>query len=54
MGNLTVVYSPPSAAIVNCENPRRKPVSHPLRPNLGIRGWVSELLDQFSNVLHSP
>src|SRR5579863_10010316 len=28
LGNLTVLYSPPSAANVNCENPRRKPVSH--------------------------
>src|SRR5437660_6214053 len=33
LGNLTARYSPPSAANVNCENPRRKPVSHLPGPN---------------------
>jgi len=33
LGNLVAWYSPPSAANVNCENPRRKPVSHLLGPN---------------------
>jgi hypothetical protein len=32
-GNLTVLYCPLSAAIVNCENPLRKPVSNLLTPN---------------------
>jgi len=32
-GNLIVWYCPPSAANVNCENPRRKPVSHLHGPN---------------------
>ena len=41
LGNLTVLYSPPSAANVNCENPRRKPVSHPLGPKWGRRSGVS-------------
>jgi hypothetical protein len=27
-GNLTVLYCPLSVAIVNCENPLRKPVSN--------------------------
>jgi hypothetical protein len=35
LGNLTVLYSPPSVANVNCENPRRKPVSHLRDPNWG-------------------
>jgi len=33
LGNLTVWYCPPSYAIVNCENPHRKPVSHLSGPN---------------------
>ena len=35
LGNLTASYCPPSAAKVNCENPRRKPVLHSLSPNWG-------------------
>jgi hypothetical protein len=48
LGNLTVLYSPPSAANVNCENPRRKPVSHPTRPNWGCRSGVSHRGGAFS------
>lgn len=36
LGNLTVLYSPLSAAVVNCENPLGKPVSHVRCPN-----WAS-------------
>ncbi len=40
LGNLTVRYCAPSFANVNCENPRRKPVSHPFRPGPGLhRGF---------------
>ena len=35
LGNLVARYFPPSAGNVNCENPRRKPVSHLPRPNWG-------------------
>jgi hypothetical protein len=34
-GNLTGWYFPLSAANVNCENPRRKPVLHPLAADRG-------------------
>jgi hypothetical protein len=34
LGNLTVLYCPLSALIVNCENPLRKPVLHAPGPNL--------------------
>ena len=54
LGNLTVSYCPPSAANVNCENPRRKPVSHPQGPNWGCRGGFSHRKDAFSYALHSP
>lgn len=33
LGNLTALYFPLSVAIVNCENPLPKPVSHVLGPN---------------------
>lgn len=36
LGNLTVLYSPPSLANVNCENPRRKPVSQLDAPDSGF------------------
>jgi hypothetical protein len=48
LGNLTVLYSPPSAANVNCENPRRKPVSHLPGPNWGCRSGVSHRGGEFS------
>jgi hypothetical protein len=48
LGNLTVLYSPPSAANVNCENPRRKPVSHSLGPNWSRRSGVSHRGGGFS------
>lgn len=39
-GNLTVLYCPLLVAIVNCENPHRKPVSHGPRPNWAcLRGF---------------
>ena len=44
LGNLTVLYSPPSAANVNCENPRRKPVSHLPGPNWGYPSAFSGML----------
>jgi hypothetical protein len=37
LGNLTVLYCPLSVAIVNCENPHGKPVSHVRRPNCACR-----------------
>ncbi len=43
LGNLTVLYSPPSAANVNCENPRRKPVSHLPDPNWAYPSHFSGL-----------
>ncbi len=33
LGNLTVLYSPLSRQIVNCENPHGKPVSNVLSLN---------------------
>lgn len=37
LGNLTALYCPLSVAIVNCENPHRKPVSHVRSPNRANR-----------------
>jgi len=37
LGNLTVLYCPPSLAVVNCENPRRKPVLHGAGPKWACR-----------------
>lgn len=43
LGNLTVLYCPLSVAIVNCENPHGKPVSHVRRPNCAYpRGFYGE------------
>lgn len=54
LGNLTVQYCALSWENVNCENPRRKPVSQPLRPNWAIRGGFPDPRGVFSNDLHSP
>jgi DNA replication protein DnaC len=54
LGNLTVLYSPPSVANVNCENPRRKPVSHLHGPNRAYPSGVSHRRGRFSYALHSP
>ena len=52
LGNLTVSYSPPSTANVNCENPRRKPVSHLDGPNWGRPSGLSSRRGRFSYALH--
>jgi len=52
MGNLTVQYCAPSFEIVNCENPRRKPVSHPRSPNWARGGGFPDPLATFSKALH--
>ena len=52
LGNLTARYCPPSAANVNCENPRRKPVSHLPGPNWAERSGFSDLQDAISSALH--
>src|ERR1700686_2199877 len=45
-------YSPPSAAKVNCENPRGKPVLHSLGSNWGYPGGFPFVVAGFSYVLH--
>lgn len=54
LGNLTVLYSPPSAANVNCENPRRKPVSHLHGPDRACSSAISLTPGKFSYALHRP
>ena len=53
LGNLTVLYSPPSAANVNCENPRRKPISHRSGPNWAIPSAFSPQPKGFSYTIHN-
>lgn len=52
LGNLTATYCPPSAANVNCENPRRKPVSHLPGPNWAERSGFSDLQAAISSAPH--
>lgn len=52
LGNLTVGYCALSLANVNCENPRRKPVSHPFRPVLGHHGGFRDRGNSFSSSIH--
>ena len=54
LGNLVAWYSPPSAANVNCENPRRKPVSHLLGPNWAFPSGFWPQPGRFSYAVHNP
>jgi len=52
LGNLTAWYSPPSGANVNCENPRRKPISHLQGPNRAYRSGFPCHVSGISSALH--
>jgi hypothetical protein len=52
LGNLTASYCAPSAANVNCENPRGKPVLHLRVVNLSQRSGFAPSRSRFSSVVH--